>query len=456
MMVLLVMFPISMVSVEEDEDLEQAFSLSLEELLKVKVRTAARVPESIRDIPAGVVLVTREDIETYGYMSLEEILENIPGLYGIDDYAEKGPAFGVRGFWAGALNDNMTLMKVNSMYHLPSFNTPTLLSTTMYLKEGDHVSTRAFFVQAVYRLLDKLSIVAGMRLEQVPAYSLGARLAQGTEFFSSIEGIFDYEKIAFIPRLAVIYSLNEKHVFKFLYGTAINRPSFFQDVNNLYTPGADPLEPEEIHTVEVNYIGAFGRDFLLNISLFHNSLDKLISRVSLLDENGDYYSWSANAGGMNTRGVEVTVNAEPFDNVRLELSGTYQETTDERPEYKTIDVAYSPKFLGYFKASYRTERLALAVTGTYVGAMETFWDDSIINPDGSRGARIGERTPGYLLMGANVRWEKLFGSGLFLNLRCSNLLDAEVRYPTYTNNAWADRGTLGHRRRFLLTLGYKF
>lgn len=159
---------------------------------------------------------------------------------------------------------------------------------------------------------------------------------------------------------------------------------------------------------------------------------------------------------MVTNGTELTLNAEPFKNFRLELSGTYQDTEDKRPGYETIDVAYSPKSLGYIKVSYRTKAFSLAVTGNYVGAMETFWDDTIINQDGSIGNRIGNRVDGYFLLGANLRIDNLFLKGLYLNIRCSNLLDEDIYYPTFTNNPWATKGTIGIGRTFLLNVGLKF
>ncbi|MCP5103425.1 MAG: TonB-dependent receptor [bacterium] len=693
------------------------FKMSLEELMKVEVISAARVPEKIAEIPASVVLITREDIETYGYTTLTEILENIPGLYAIEDYGEFGASFGVRGFWSGLNNDNIiilvngvsqvndffsnyplsgilvpveamerievirgpmsvvygsgafygviniitnsafnrepgeeddfpgnivsvtsgsektkkvfarfsgqkdnfkyaldaslydtygpdhplaemmadpselllyglpedfrtggnlgstekylnfsgdfagllvnlthsehrkkfhylmpahldgsevlntvtrlsvgcrrklskvltiegkltytsdrtdeqytylfdnfygiqqlkanaweaeinafihplpnlditaglynrTVFQAENEYDLPSFGTPSLENTQIFLADGNSIVTRALFAQVTYKPFPKLKLVGGLRLEQMPGYSLGARVASGTEYFLELEGTYSREQVDFIPRLAVIYTLNDKNIFKFLYGKAINRPSFFHNtMNHLMEPGEGPLEPETIQTLELNYIAAFSADFILEANVFQNTLEKLITRFSEFKENGDYRTWSENAGKMVTNGIGITINAEPFRDFRMELSGTFQKTKDKRPGHENITVAYSPKTLGYLKASYRTGRFSAAVTGHYAAAMETYWDDSIINPDGSEGNRIADKVKGYFLLDANLRIKKLFGTGLYLNIRCTNLLDKEVRYPTYTNNAWAVRGTLGPGRRFLLSLGYKF
>lgn len=97
-------------SENKKKSLESLFEMSFEELMKVKIITATKVPQEIGDIPASVVILTRKDIQRYGYMTLEEILENIPGLYGIDDYSFPGKNFGIRGFWSGVPNDNIMIL----------------------------------------------------------------------------------------------------------------------------------------------------------------------------------------------------------------------------------------------------------------------------------------------------------------------------------------------------------
>lgn len=699
----------SFIFAEVEKDL---LDMTLEELMNVKITTAARTPEKIGDIPASVVLITRKEIETYGYRTLAEILENIPGLYYIDDYGQEGKNFGVRGFWSGVANDNMiilvngdsqvddsqsnyhlskinvpveaierievirgpmsviygngafygviniftndfskeksyqvntdnpmnsltfligtkktkkifvrsagiegdfryvfnaslydtygmdhplkdmvrdpailpifgilseapstsgrlennekyldfsgtfkslyinlnynesdsdsyyyipsyedgsrfrtnsinmslgyrkklsnifsvdgkityskndakakydylfpdfygiqnieskafeadlncfiypfanieiktgllyrSILDVSNMYDLPSFFSTSLQNNYFYLSDGNDIITQAFYTQLNYLLFSNLTLVAGIRLEQMPKYSLGAILAGGTEDFMKIESTYNQDEIEIIPRFAAIYALNENHIFKFLYGQAINRPSFFQNTTNLLLePGKGFLKPESIQTIEINYISSFSSNFTLNISVFRNTLENLITRVSESDNSGNYSTWSANAGKMITYGTELTLNTEPFENFRLELSGTFQETEDKRPGFENIDVAYSPKLLGYVKASYRRKGFTIALNGNYVGAMETFWD--VLTS-----SRIGDRVDGYFLIGANFRLENIFLKGLFFNLKCSNLLDEQIRYPTFTNNDWATKGTIGLRRTILATIGLKF
>lgn len=54
--------------------------MSLEELLDLKVISASRMEEKSSEAPATIHLVTDDQIRTRGYMNLEEVLEDIPGI----------------------------------------------------------------------------------------------------------------------------------------------------------------------------------------------------------------------------------------------------------------------------------------------------------------------------------------------------------------------------------------
>ena len=325
------------------------------------------------------------------------------------------------------------------------------------MADGQFIMTRALFSQLNFSPFEKLKLVAGVRFEQVPSYKIISQSVYQTDEPVTNEGVYDRERIETIPRLAIIYYLNKHNIFKFLYGAAINRPSFFQNTRNALDPVHNNLKPERIHTLEINYITTLTKGVTLNLSLFRNTLDNLITRIVRFNDEGQYESWSGNAGKMVTNGAEMAINIEPVDNLRIELSGSLQKTKDKRENYKNIPVAYSPNFLGYVRASYRIAPFTISLTGDYVDKMETYWDETILNPDSTYGNRIGEPVDSYFIFGCNVRFDNIFLlNGLYLNLKCSNLFNDTVRYPTYTNNSWADAGTLGIGRQFLLTMGYKF
>ena len=681
--------------------------MSLEELLNVEITTAGKTEEKVSDIPASVVIITRADIERYGYMSLEEILENVPGLYAIDDMSDAGTAFGVRGFWTGYPRNIIFMVNgvsqangFNSAYTIEDFNIPIeaidrvevvrgpmsviygsgaffgainiitnqvsgeeavsiisasagsqdtrkiavrvaghegdlnyvftggyydtygpneplsrMVSDTSILEDfgitkdnnttggrlensnkyfnlsgtykgfytnmsfnqnasefyflhptfsdgnlnsnnlanissgykkelSDMVSingnldyqksiswsdynffwedyygsahmksegyeaelnayinpsdrldittglcyqritdnqfindqasaeiflknvlpndidTRALFAQANYNLLKNLRFVAGLRLEQMQEYSIEYVINPGRENAFKVEGIYEQEDIEVIPRFAAIYALNDQNILKFLYGTAMNRPSFYQNSEQARA-GGNNLEPEYIQTFELNYIATPSPGFTLNASVFHNELWKLIvGKLSskVVDDSGTYILYYTNAGQMVTNGAELTVQARPFLNFLAEFSGTWQKTRDRRARLVGIGAEYSPDLLGYVKASYCFNRwVTLALTGNYVDEMETHWDVAKPNPDGSFGGRVGKKVDSYFTLGANLRITNLFGKGYYLNIKGSNLLDKDYLYPMYTNNhGWADKGTIGHGRTLLVSAGRKF
>lgn len=77
------------------EDLQK---MEIEDLMEIEITTAGKKPEMLSEIPASVIVITRADIEKYGYKSLIEIFEHIPGLYVNKGYKDDG--VGIRGFFA--------------------------------------------------------------------------------------------------------------------------------------------------------------------------------------------------------------------------------------------------------------------------------------------------------------------------------------------------------------------
>ncbi len=329
---------------------------------------------------------------------------------------------------------------------LPIFNLSEKGTTS------DEIDLWAVFAQANYVPWEKIRFVTGLRLEQQLEYDIDYERNPGSAASSRTTGFYGDDDLEFIPSLATIYSFNETNILKLLYGKAIARASFFQNGDQLKSNSPN-LETEEIHTFEANYITTPLSELTVNFSLFHNILDNLIVRT-VSTESERLTSFFANGGKLVTNGAELTIQVKPVARLVAELSLTYQDTEDRRDGFEDIEVAYSPHFLGYAKMAYQfTDRISFALTGTYVDEMETEWDVRLNN---FAGGRVGQAVNGYYLLGANLRIDNLFGTGCYFNLRGSNILDEEYRYPTYVNNTWADRGTLGEPLQILATLGLKF
>jgi iron complex outermembrane receptor protein len=73
--------------------------LDLVKLLNVEVSTATKTAESIDDAPAVITVVTRADIQRWGYQTVAEVLQHTVGFYLTDDHIL--PNAGVRGMTGG-------------------------------------------------------------------------------------------------------------------------------------------------------------------------------------------------------------------------------------------------------------------------------------------------------------------------------------------------------------------
>ena len=324
----------------------------------------------------------------------------------------------------------------------------SLLHTKLSLSDDSAINLKAIYSQLNYSPLKQFKVIIGARLEQMPRYNFVQELAAPEPFSPKqiTKASYAYDTWKMIPRVAALYKINENHVVKLLYGEAINRPSFQQNVDKFLGVQKD-LQPERIQTYEFNYIGSPIHGVTAGFNIFRNELNDLLVRYHSL--SGDsYISYFSNLGKMVTNGIELTIKIKPTDCILIDMSGTYQDTKDLNHE--AIDVAMSPQWLGYAKLSYQKNNLIVSTTARYVDSMKAYFDT---NPTVM--ARIGDNTQGYINLGANVRLNNFFHKGIYLNLHCSNLLDENIYYPTFTNNAWATKGTLDMSRSFLVTIGYK-
>jgi len=326
-----------------------------------------------------------------------------------------------------------------------------------WYKPEDDIITNALFLQTDYRPFEKLTIVGGLRFEQLESYSINRQMGDPSQDYYSFT-TYDYNQddIHVIPRLAGIYSFTDDHLIKLLYGKAIKMPAFGHNMDMVPYPDRTQLEPAEIQTLEVNYFGALSPRFNFNVSLFRNEMENLITRASAVNEDGQFEQWAVNGGHIITNGVELTLKAKPFENFQIDVSGTYQNSEDQRDGYEDIDPGFSPEFLGYVKTSYRFPHdITLAVTGRYVDEMETNWIVSG-GQKPSEGSRVGEKADGYFTADVHLLMEDLYWKGLYLSLKASNIFNEDIYYPTSENNACFDRGTVGMGTSFIARVGYEF
>jgi outer membrane receptor protein involved in Fe transport len=382
-----------------------------------------------------------------------------PDSYEYQDYPSKG--------WDADLTINSDLTKqlhltiggkyrsilnVENNLHLPTNGFGFFYNTTQTIDDDENINSWAGFAQLEYKPFEKLRIIAGGRAEQRFEFTLKTIVADtlfGVPALISREK-YNQDELQFIPRLAAIYSINNNNIIKFLYGKAINTPSWFQVMNG----GVQRLNlhSQNIESYELNYIATPFPKLLINTSLFYNKMNDLIVRTLGVNEKGEFYNYNSNAGKVETKGMELTLQLKPNDKFYAEASCTYQKSIDL--DNKNITYNYSPNLLGNIKISYRfNANLNASIITNYVDKMETNW---LSNPDGT-GTRIGKPVAAYYTLGANMRLENLVKEGLFFEIHGSNLLNKDVMYPATTNNNGIfPKGTVGMGRQIVCSLGYKF
>lgn len=335
------------------------------------------------------------------------------------------------------------------------------------LENHGSFSTHAIYSQLNYNFFNKLQIVLGGRINHLEDYDIYFSNGIVSEDPDDMRPVNEENRvvkyatyspenngITFLGRAAIIYDLGENQVLKFLWGQASKQPSFTENYRQM--PEDRPfLNPAYINTFELNYTADISKKININFSLFLNDLDKLISTKNLFDSNtGLWEIFSLSSGEMQTQGAELIIQTHPIESMLFNFSTTYQRTKDLRIGYEDIDVAYSPELL--IKSSlafYFNKNLMSNLFFYYQSEMSTFWK---VDTTPDEGFRIGNKIDGYFYLDLNLRYSDFIFDNLFLNLKVMNLLDQEIQYPTTLSNAWADKGTLGIGRSFIVTLGYNF
>lgn len=260
--------------------------------------------------------------------------------------------------------------------------------------------------------------------------------------------------------MAAIYTPNNNHVLKLLYGEAINRPSFFMNINLVYNNRIPNLEAERINTLELNYQTSLFKDAIASVSIYRNKLHNLIYRLHNF-ENSKYSTFMTNLGEMTAIGAEIQLKAKLSKQFEVEMSAVLQEVDDKN--LTNTDVAFSPNLLGYFRSSYQFDLLGyqsnISITCNYVDDMEAQWDatpEDITDPESPPVGRVGNRANSYINFGVNYRVENLLAKNTYCNLRLTNLFNEDIYFPTNTNQSWANKGTLDAGRFVQLKVGWEF
>jgi outer membrane receptor protein involved in Fe transport len=354
--------------------------------------------------------------------------------------------------------------KTDAPYNLGLKN---LLNRSGGIDPNDNVNKFGIHLQTEIKLLQHLQAVAGIRAEHVESFNLILHRAAYYNEHEKFTGRFDDPGFTLVPRAALIFNLTNTQIVKLMYGEAIKHPDVWQLRNNLTVNKS--LEKERIKTLEASYIGTLGKSTVVNASVFYNHLDNIIVRSIELNTSVTppvYNSFFSNIGKLETIGTELSIRTDVTPKFNTRASVVYQHTKNLTTHLKTIEADFCPHILGYLKMTYEfPHRITLGLTANYVDEMNAQWEQAAKNPaegDYSPRGRYGEKTPSYLLTNLSARIDNATNhsghgnNGLYLQLKCNNLFNEEVRYPATSVSSWADKGVLGAPRSFIFSIGYKY
>ncbi|QTD50151.1 TonB-dependent receptor plug domain-containing protein [Sulfidibacter corallicola] len=404
------------------------------------------------------------------YRYLQEYEYLFEDFFTNDHVTANGFEMEVNGFYHPNPHWDLTLgaswrsaFKLENAFDAPAFG-ESFENYTAWLPRDEDITTYALFAQANWHPVDWFRLVTGVRFEQQRPYRLDLIQAYDTELSARFHDVYDDDSVNVVPRVAAIFDFSGQHVVKLLFGKAIKHPTFGQNLDLIAQPDVPQLAPSTIETYEINYTGTLSPKIIANVSVFRNDLDRLISRTSGIDQAGEFFTFAANVGRLETEGVEFGLMARSGDTMKFEVNASHQDSENKTPGFANIRLGYSPRWLFSANGYYRFERGSVALSGYYVDDMEAEFDNGPApdspaldptDPDYRPVGRIGERVDGYWNLNAHLR-VSAFMKGLNLNLKFTNLLDEEIRYPTTTNNAWADRGTLGLGRGVIFGVSRQF
>lgn len=341
-------------------------------------------------------------------------------------------------------------------YDLTSDYSDWLVRNT--LEPGTPANADAVFAQVNYSPVSVLRFVAGLRAERTTRVDGSWTMRSYPADYNQSWTISDVTNAGttYIPRFAAILQPHKNHAIKLMYGRATKRPSLF--ISSEMLAENTRLESATIETYEANVLSVLRNNVTLNVSVFQNKLDNLVSRLNDLN-----LLRSANAGKINTLGLEIGLRTQPLNRLNVDLSACYQKSENKEAGLEYLTPGYAPRLLGYAKLAYELpSNVTVGMTGRYISKIETGWDmtqvappDSV-NPDGLFDwGRLGEPIDGYAVFDMNLHVDHVVFEGLSANLKVGNLFNQEIRYPTTGSNVWADKGYLGSGRSVAFTLGWE-
>jgi outer membrane receptor for ferrienterochelin and colicins len=275
------------------------------------------------------------------------------------------------------------------------------------------------YVQAQWKLNGKINLTSGLRYD----------------------GYNDVDNVL-MPRLGMIYQLDNQQTLKLLYGEGYRAPSLgdLYDEESGLTIGSQTLNASEIKTFELAYFLSLSRGEI-STTIFHNKQSNLIGFKPDASDN----QVLDNVANNDAIGLEFTWLWQPITSIRVKGSITHllknKTVIGESLRLPTSE-QISPKTYMNYSLDYKKQAWSFNLNGTLRTSVNVLDDDSAL-----------------WLINSHVQWQVSNQSKFMLTVK--NLTDEDYATSSYSvigsdsqNQPVQEYPARG--RQAMLTYGYEF
>lgn len=354
---------------------EALMQLPLEQLMQLDIQTASKIASQISVAPSAVSIVTADDIKTYGYRTLAEILQSMRGLYISNDLTNSflgGRGYGRPGDYTGRIMLLLDGNRVNNNIYnnadldYASIIDPALIERVEYVSgPGSSIyGNNAFF--GIINIISKRGHdINGARVSaEVSSHQgrevklhYGARLENGAEVLLSTSGFNSDGENHYFPGAVgatshgVARNLDEQQSRR-LFGK-LEWDGWFAELAYATRKKDIPTAP---YSADFN-APYTAEETLLEANLRHDlQLSKSLQlSVSGYYGNFDYARVATHSGApwkLTSTGQWLGLNAQMigtwFDNQRILLGAEYRNDYEEKISTPVAGIDENEKTLSFY------------------------------------------------------------------------------------------------------------
>ncbi|MGM0594710.1 MAG: TonB-dependent receptor plug domain-containing protein [Pseudomonadota bacterium] len=218
------------------------------------------------------------------------------------------------------------------------------------------------------------------------------------------------------PRLAAVYRLDRRHIFKAQYARAFRPPTFYELAGQVE---GETIEPATVDTFEAGYIFK-GSDDDIRLTLFYSALDDPITFV-------DDYPRQGFTNVDNARLYGAEAEWEHRFTRRIDLSGNLSLLESKNDDQGGSPLSGSADWLANIGLNIvPTPRTQLNLHYRYVGPVHRAANDT------------RDKLDAYDTLDLTFNWSQGRSNGYILRLGVKNALDSDVAYPAPTETYPSD------------------